>query len=459
MAIIIAALAVAPACASNDDIDQENAGIGGLRVGVDYAWARPSPRGLRNAGFTFAARYLSYETSGKNLDRGEADGLIAAGLDIVVVWEQNAGDAAGGFGLGAQHARDAEAQARGLGMPPGRPIYFAIDFDAAPGDQPAIDAYFDGVASVIGRARTGAYGGLWPIRRLFDHGKITYGWQTYAWSGGEWDSRAQLRQVENGILGGDADRDEAWADDFGQWGFVEEGPAPAHPPLPTRCGRIEPGHGLSRGQSWRSCDGRFTLSMQTDGNLVLSSFDVPLWSTGTGGRGDVVIMQGDGNLVLYSTHSHPLFASGTDRHPGATAFIQDDGNFVIYAGGAALWASGPGGMPPSPTRCGAVDPDRGLAAGQSISSCDGTHRLTMQGDGNLVLYNGGAIWWTGTQGSGANHAIMQGDGNLVVYAGGTPVWNSGTPGFFGARLDVQNDGNLVIYQGSTVAWASWTAGR
>src|SRR5689334_22152472 len=104
VAIIIAALAIAPACASNDAIDQENAGIGGLRVGVDYAWARPSPRGLRNAGFTFAARYLSYQTDGKNLDRGEADGLIAAGLDIVLVWEQYAGDAAGGFGLGAQHA-------------------------------------------------------------------------------------------------------------------------------------------------------------------------------------------------------------------------------------------------------------------------------------------------------------------------------------------------------------------
>jgi len=32
------------------------------------------------------------------------------------------------------------------------------------------------------------------MQRLFDDGKIAYGWQTYAWSYGNWDGRAQLRQ-------------------------------------------------------------------------------------------------------------------------------------------------------------------------------------------------------------------------------------------------------------------------
>ncbi|MFI2206441.1 hypothetical protein ACH47Z_37915 [Streptomyces sp. NPDC020192] len=47
-----------------------------------------------------------------------------------------------------------------------------------------------------------------------------WGWQTYAWSGGNWDSRAQLRQVQNDITvaGHDADLDQAMAADFGQWG-------------------------------------------------------------------------------------------------------------------------------------------------------------------------------------------------------------------------------------------------
>ena len=81
----------------------------------------------------------------------------------------------------------------------------------------ALNSYFDGVASVIGRSRTGAYGGYHVIKELFDNGKITWGWQTYAWSNGLWDKRAQLRQVLNGIDGGDVDKDLGVAADFGQW--------------------------------------------------------------------------------------------------------------------------------------------------------------------------------------------------------------------------------------------------
>ncbi|MFI1096611.1 glycoside hydrolase domain-containing protein [Streptomyces sp. NPDC020917] len=188
--------------------------------GVDYSWGRPRPGVTAGQGYRFACRYLSYDTTGKNLSASEAQALIAAGLDIVCVWETSASEALGGYAVGAQSARDAQSLAVSCGMPAGRPIYFAVDFDATPGQQAVLDAYFDGVASVLGRGRTGAYGGYYPIQRLFDDGKITWGWQTYAWSGGQWEPRAQLRQVQNGITvdGADCDRDEAWAADFGQWG-------------------------------------------------------------------------------------------------------------------------------------------------------------------------------------------------------------------------------------------------
>ena len=188
--------------------------------GVDYSWGRPRPGVTAGQGYRFACRYLSYDTTGKNLSAAEAQALIAAGLDIVCVWETSASEALGGYAVGAQSAGDAQSLAVACGMPSGRPIYFAVDFDATPGQQAVLDAYFDGVASVLGRGRTGAYGGYYPIQRLFDGGKIAYGWQTYAWSGGQWDPRAQLRQVQNGITvdGADCDRDEAWAADFGQWG-------------------------------------------------------------------------------------------------------------------------------------------------------------------------------------------------------------------------------------------------
>lgn len=46
-------------------------------------------------------------------------------------------------------------------------------------------------------------------------------------------------------------------------------PTPAPTPAPAGCGQLLPGHQLNQNQSKVSCDGRFTLAMQGDGNLVL----------------------------------------------------------------------------------------------------------------------------------------------------------------------------------------------
>jgi hypothetical protein len=190
------------------------------RAGVDFSWDRPSPAGLHADGYTFAVRYLSYSTTGKNLTVDEASALIAANMDIAAVWETGATDALDGNARGASDAAEALRQATAVGMPDGRPIYFAIDFDATADQLAAIDDYFAGVASVLGVARTGAYGGIHPLQHLLDAGAISWAWQTTAWSAGQWEPRAQLRQVHNDIsvAGGACDLDEAEVSDFGQWG-------------------------------------------------------------------------------------------------------------------------------------------------------------------------------------------------------------------------------------------------
>ncbi|WP_447003401.1 S8 family serine peptidase [Saccharothrix isguenensis] len=89
-----------------------------------------------------------------------------------------------------------------------------------------------------------------------------------------------------------------------------------------------------------------------------------------------------------------------------------------------------------------------LTAGKSKSSQDGRYRLTMQTDGNLVLYTaaGQPLWHTRSNGSGATHATLQTDGNFVVYtAAGVPVWHSRTDRTAGDRVMVQNDSNVVLY--------------
>jgi Domain of unknown function (DUF1906) len=470
----LCALAVSGCAMSSDPTDEpvsDDSADLGIRQGVDYSWGRPSPAGLHAAGYTFAARYLSYDTSGKNISKGEADALIAAGVDVVANWEQSADAALDGYSRGKSDAQAAAGEAAAAGMPGDRPIYFSVDFDAQPSQEAAIEAYYDGVAAVLGRNRTGAYGGYYLLNRLFNAGKITWGWQTYAWSYGNWDSRAQVRQFQNGVTvaGGSCDLDAAMVADFGQWGHsVPVGPPTAKPAPATGCGTIAAGHGLVEGESFKSCDGRFELAMQTDGNLVIyHEGGGALWSTRTnGGDGYAAIMQSDGNFVLYGHHSNALWSSGSNGHGGARLVMQDDGNLVVYGSdNHPLWASGTNvpAAPAAPSGCGVIHGGHGLTSGETYDSCGGAYTLAMQGDGNLVLYHNGkgALWATGTDHSTGFNAIMQSDGNFVLYdIHDHPLWSSGTNGNPGAYLAAQGDGNLVVYASNGhPLWWSGTNGK
>ena len=107
------------------------------------------------------------------------------------------------------------------------------------------------------------------------------------------------------------------------------------------CGQIAMGAVLANNQSIPSCDGRFSLVMQADGNLVLYYQGSAHWATYTHGNGGAqLVFQADGNLVIYASNHEVLWATYTHGHPQATFAIQNDGNLVIYSQGNALWNSG-----------------------------------------------------------------------------------------------------------------------
>jgi hypothetical protein len=126
-------------------------------------------------------------------------------------------------------------------------------------------------------------------------------------------------------------------------------PAPADPaPSPGMgaCGKMVADDALDVNQAATSCDGRFSLVLQDDGNLVLYQVGgKALWASSTvGSKAQKTVMQGDGNLVVYGAQG-PIWSTNTWGHPGAWLGVGDDGSLILHdAGGMPIWWDGTGGL-------------------------------------------------------------------------------------------------------------------
>jgi hypothetical protein len=115
------------------------------------------------------------------------------------------------------------------------------------------------------------------------------------------------------------------------------------PPLyPRAPSLLKAGQQLSGGQAITSPNRRTTAVMQSDGNFVLYGAGRVLWNSQTNGRapGGRIIVQGDGNLVIYRRDGVAVWSTRTE-HTGGNGFLamQDDENLVLYVGGRVRWAS------------------------------------------------------------------------------------------------------------------------
>ncbi|MFF4490834.1 protein kinase [Streptomyces sp. NPDC001544] len=122
-------------------------------------------------------------------------------------------------------------------------------------------------------------------------------------------------------------------------GSTESAPAPEPQPAGGALKTVQATFELAAGESVGA--GARTLVMQKDGNLVIYDQDGKArWASLTQGDGNSARFQSDGNLVVYNSQGQAIWASLTDGHQGAVLVFQTDGNVVIKSGDTVFWAAG-----------------------------------------------------------------------------------------------------------------------
>jgi hypothetical protein len=224
---------------------------------VDYSKARPTPAAIKAAGYAGVVRYLSLDAD-KNLSPAERDGLLTAGQSITLVWETEATRAGEGFAAGAMDCRAAEAQARALGYPASCPIFYAVDFGAAPA---LVLPYFTGVASAA-TFPVGIYGSARVVEGV---SVAPWKWQAAAWSAGRVSPLAHLYQrVTPTVAHPITDTDEnVICRAFPTWSAIAPPwPAPAPVPTPVPLGVLTVNTIDLRGANSRDVTGAGVAPMQ-----------------------------------------------------------------------------------------------------------------------------------------------------------------------------------------------------
>jgi hypothetical protein len=110
---------------------------------------------------------------------------------------------------------------------------------------------------------------------------------------------------------------------------------------PTSTSSLQVGKQLRVGQRIASPNGQYHFDLQGDGNLVTySSAGKVVWTANTQGKGGTrLVLQSDGNLVLYTSAGKVVWASGTHGKTVSYLILQNDGILVLQSSeGATVWS-------------------------------------------------------------------------------------------------------------------------
>jgi hypothetical protein len=109
-----------------------------------------------------------------------------------------------------------------------------------------------------------------------------------------------------------------------------------------------------------------------------------------------------------------------------------------------------------PAACGALQPTEGLAVGESLSSCDGTAKLSLSTTGTLALAINGKTTWS-VPAEDAATAVLEDNGELAIFDGdGDQLWAAGTGGYSDAAIQLTSGGLTLVDDDGTSLWSAAT---
>ncbi|KAK3397121.1 hypothetical protein B0T20DRAFT_356024 [Sordaria brevicollis] len=228
--------------------------------------------------------------------------------------------------------------------------------------------------------------------------------------------------------------------------------------------RLNAGEELTNGQRISSPNGEYTLVMQEDCNLVLCrKGESPIWERGKtpGVAAERLVFRKDGELELLTWSGDQKWATGTAGRGNSNSFfaIRDDGNLVIETDGQIAWSSKTGPEIPVAKRDRIKGGER-LIAGEALTSPNGRFTLTLQNDGNFVLYEGKQARWASGRFSsrrGGGWLVLSAEGNITTFSDDqSSLWSTRTRyrrGGGDCELIIQDDGAAVVKLDGITIWA------
>lgn len=175
---------------------------------ADFSWAKPNGRTLKALGYSGVVGYVS-GNSGKDLSKSQVQTYRSDGLAVGFV-NEGTGTEELSRTRAVQGAITGDRLMNSYGVPSNVALFLAVDFNPSVHQLPVIAANVWAARMSVVRP-VGVYGSYALLRYLYDHGKIVWGWQTYAWSSGHLDPRAQFYQYSNNhsVAGGTIDFDRS----------------------------------------------------------------------------------------------------------------------------------------------------------------------------------------------------------------------------------------------------------